>query len=330
MLHQVDHRSTIKTLHNSPNPRLLQESLQERIFVFSPLIFWPCFLGLLILIVGLFYSRREIAAANGLDKLIALAFVFVAAPLATFAGEHFSAAKFLMEGVPRYMPFRLFCAYFVGVALLAAALSFSVKKCMRWSAPLLATMFFLFVLMMDLPAAIAQPHNRLLWTLALREIAFGAGALALTGFLMLQDSRRHAKTLISIARICIGIPLIFYGIQHFLYPRFAPGVPLPKLTPSWVPLPFFWAYLVGAVLLVAGIAILLNKGSQIAATCVGLVMTLLTLFLYTPILAMITQQSQIIEGVNYVADTLFFGGTVLFLAMAIRASNQAESVSHLQ
>ena len=296
----------------------------------SPLILWPCLLGLAFLVIGLLYSRRELAAANGLDKLIALGYVFVAAPLAAFAGEHLAGARFLMQGVPPWMPARLFWAYFVGFALLAAALSLSVKKYVRWSTPLLAAMFFLFVLMMDLPATIAQPHNRLLWTLALRETAFAGGALALTGFTMLQDKRRHAKTLISIARIFIGIPLIFYGIEHFLYPAFAPGVPLTKLTPPWVPLPFFWAYLVGAVLLVAGVAILLNKRSRIAATYAGLVMTVLTLLLYTPILAMVRQPSQIIGEVNYVADTLFFAGTVLFLAMAIRASNHAESVSHLQ
>ena len=294
----------------------------------SPLIFWPCFLGLVFLVIGLLCSRREFAAASRLDKLIALGYVFVAAPLAVFAGEHLAGPRFLMEAVPPYMPGRLFWAYFVGLALLAAALSLSVKKYVRWSAPLLAAMFFLFVLMMDLPASVAHPKNRLFWTLALRETAFAGGALALTGFVLLQSNRRHAKTLISIARFCIGIPLIFYGIEHFLYPAFAPGVPLTKLTPPWVPLPFFWAYLVGAVLLIAGVAILLNKRSQIAATYVGLVMTALTLFLYTPILAMVRQPSQIIGEVNYVADTLFFAGTVLFLAMAIRASNYGGSVSH--
>jgi uncharacterized membrane protein len=285
---------------------------------------------LVFLVIGLLYSRREFAAANGLEKLIALAYVFVAAPLAVFAGEHLAGPRFLMELVPPYMPARLFWAYFVGVALLAAALSLSLKKYVRWSAPLLAAMFFLFVLMMDIPAAIAHPKNRLFWTLALRETAFGGGALALTGFVMRQGNHRHAKTVISIARFCIGIPLIFYGIEHFLYPTYAPGVPLTKLTPPWVPIPFFWAYLVGAVLLIGGVAILLNQGSRIAATYVGLVMTLLTLLLYTPILAMVKQPSQIIGEVNYVGDTLFFAGTVLLLAMAIPASNHTESVSHLQ
>jgi uncharacterized membrane protein len=298
--------------------------------VASPFIFWPCFLGVAFLILGLFYSRREITAANGLDKLIALAYVFVAAPLAVFAGEHLAGARFLMAGVPSWMPARLFWAYFVGFALLAAALSLSVKKCVRWSAPLLAAMFFLFVLMMDIPATIAQPHNRLFWTLALRETAFGGGALALTGLMMRQNNHRYAKTLISVARFCIGIPLIVYGIEHFLHPEFAPGVPLTKLTPPWVPIPFFWAYLVGAVLLIGGVAILLNKRARLAATYVGLVITLLTLFLYTPLLAMVRQPSEIIGEVNYVADTLFFAGTVLFLAKALAAGNHAEAASDLQ
>jgi uncharacterized membrane protein len=298
--------------------------------VASPFIFWPCFLGVAFLILGLFYSRREITAANGLEKLIALAYVFVAAPLAVFAGEHLAGARFLMAGVPSWMPARLFWAYFVGFALLAAALSLSVKKCVRWSAPLLAAMFFLFVLMMDIPATIAQPHNRLFWTLALRETAFGGGALALTGLMMRQNNHRYAKTLISVARFCIGIPLIVYGIEHFLHPEFAPGVPLTKLTPPWVPIPFFWAYLVGAVLLIGGVAILLNKRARLAATYVGLVITLLTLFLYTPLLAMVRQPSEIIGEVNYVADTLFFAGTVLFLAKALAAGNHAEAASDLQ
>jgi uncharacterized membrane protein YphA (DoxX/SURF4 family) len=295
----------------------------------SPFIFWPCFAGLVFLVIGLVSIRRELAAANGLDKLIALGYVFVAAPLAVFAGEHLAGARFLMQLVPPWMPARLFWAYFVGFALLAAALSLSLKKYVRWSAPLLAVMLFLFVLMIHLPNAIAHPKERLFWTLVSRETAFAGGALALAGFTMQQDNLRRSKILIFLARLCVAIPLIFFGVQHLLHPAFAPGVPLAKLTPAWVPFPFFWAYLTGAVLLVAGTAILLNKRSRIAAAYVGLLMTLLTLLLYTPILAM-ASMPQITEGVNYVADTLLFAGTVLLLAMAMPANHRTESASHLQ
>jgi uncharacterized membrane protein YkgB len=90
------------------------------------------------------------------------------------------------------------------------------------------------------------------------------------------------------------------------------------MTPGWVPIPALWGYLTGVVLVVAGVAILLNRRARLAATLVGLLMTLLTFLLYFPILAMARGTSQIVEGVNYVADTLLFGGTALLLASALR------------
>ena len=43
----------------------------------------------------------------------------------------------------------------------------------------------------------------------------------------------------------MAIPLMFFGVEHFLHPKFAPGVPLAKLTPGWVPAPPVWGYLIG-------------------------------------------------------------------------------------
>jgi hypothetical protein len=51
--------------------------------------FWMCFAGLIYLVAGVFISRKEISAARGWDKLIALGCVFFAVPLAVFAPEHF-------------------------------------------------------------------------------------------------------------------------------------------------------------------------------------------------------------------------------------------------
>jgi uncharacterized membrane protein YphA (DoxX/SURF4 family) len=299
---------------------------KKGIIVDTSFVVWPSIAGLVILAIGLISVRRELTAAPGLDKLIVWGPVFVAAPLAVFAGEHLAGARLLMQGVPTWMPARLFWAYFVGLALLAAAFSLALKKYLRWSAPLLALMFFLFVLSIHIPGLIEHPKDRIFWTIVLRDSSFAAGALALTGTILRQRSLQGSNTLIAVARICIAVPLVVFGIEHLLHPAFAPGVPLPKLTPTWVPAPFLFAYLVGALLLVAGTCLLINKWSRIAATYVGLVMTLLTLLLYVPILAMDRGTAQLSEGLNYVGDTLLYGGTVLLLAAAMPKSSPASEL----
>ncbi len=48
-----------------------------------------------------------------------------------------------------------------------------------------------------------------------------------------------------------------------------------------------------------------------------MLMTVLTVFLYFPILIMAHGTTESIVGINYVADTLLFGGAVLLLAQAL-------------
>jgi hypothetical protein len=98
-----------------------------------------------------------------------------------------------------------------------------------------------------------------------------------------------------------------------------PGVPLEKLTPAWIPGRLLIGYLTGAILLVAGASILLDKKTRIAATYLGTWIVLLVLFLYGPILiAQISDPSTAVkvEGINYFADTLLFAGAILALAGA--------------
>ena len=292
----------------------------------SRFFFWPGIAGAAFLVAGLFALQRELRTAAWLDKLIALGSVFVAASLATFGGEHFVVGPSMAGMVPAWLPAHLFWVYLVGTALFAAALSLIAKKCVQLSVPLLAAMFFCFVLMIHAPNVIAHLKERLFWTVALRETVFGGAALALAGFLMAEMRPRLSRVLIALGRFLVGIPLIFFGIQYFLHPEIAPGLPLPKVTPSWVPLPFVWSILTGILLVVCGLAILLNRYAQRAAAGLGLVMTLITLFLYTPILAMAAPASQV-EALNYVADTLLFAGTLLFLARALSREPAASSAS---
>jgi uncharacterized membrane protein len=289
--------------------------------MFTSLVFWSSVSGLVFLIAGLVLIRKELAAASGLDKVIVLGYAFVAAPLATFGTEHLLSSRAIMQMVPSWIPAPLFWTYFVGIGLFAAAASFVARKQLRWSALLLAIMFFIFVLTMDIPAVIQQPKERLSWTLMLRETAFGGGALALAGWAR-QENARLSKALIAVGRICVAAALIFYGVEHFVFARNAPGVPLEKMTPNWVPVPQLWAYAVGALLLIAGAAMLFNWRTQMAAAWVGAVMTFITLFLYFPIYLQELGTPLGLEGLNYIGDTLLFGGVVLFVAIAVTPSRR--------
>lgn len=279
--------------------------------------FWMCLAGLVYLAVGIFVLRKEINASAGWDKLITLGCVFFAVPLAMFAPEHFRGPQFVKDSVPSWMLVRWFWPYFVGCALVVAATSLTLRKCVRLSSTLLAVMFSLFVCLIYIPSALENPTQRFAWSLLLRDLSFAAGAWSLAGLYSRASSPQQSKWMILFGRIAIAIAAIFFGVQHFLHPEFSPGVPLPKTTPSWVPFPGLWAYLAGAILLAAGIALALNKKPRAAATLIGALMTALTVFLYLPILLLSRGESEVIVGLNYVADTLLYAGAALLLASAL-------------
>jgi uncharacterized membrane protein len=289
------------------------------VLMLSSTNFWMCLAGLIYLVAGVFILRKQIGAARGWDKLITLGCIFIAVPLAVFATEHFCGARFLQNMVPSWIPAHLFWAYFVGCALLAAATSLTVGKFVRLSSTLLGLMFFLFVCMIHIPFALADPKDRFAWAVALRDLSFSGGAWALAGLHSRASSPQPSKWMILFGRIVVAIAAIFFALEHFLHPEFAPGVPLKKMTPSWVPFPSVWGYLAGAILLAAGIGLALNKKSRIAAASIGALMTVLTLVPYLLILILAHGGStpEITEAVNYVADTMLFAGAALVLASAL-------------
>ncbi|HEY4814214.1 MAG TPA: hypothetical protein VIH58_06020 [Chthoniobacterales bacterium] len=236
--------------------------------------------------------------------------VFEAVALAVFAAEHFLMARDLMSIVPPWLPGPLFWTYFVGLAWLAAAISFIVWRYVRWSAALAALLFLIIVVTIDLPNLPAHLGERLFVTLTVRELAFAGGAMVLAG--SVWPSRTWASSaLIRVGRVIVAATLIFYGIQHFLFPLFAPGVPLEKLTPAWVPLPAVLAYIVGFILVLAGIGLFGRPTIRMAAAISGIMLGLLAAFFYGPILVLEIHTELAVEGINYVFDTLLFAATAL-------------------
>jgi len=202
--------------------------------------------------------------------------------------------------------------YFVGTCFIAAALSLVTRIQARLSASLLALTFFLFVLLMDIPGWAQDPRNRFAPTLALRELSFSGGPLALAASLTEQGRERSSHMLRAIARYFVAIPVLFFGFEQFAHGNYVPGIPLNRVTPEWIYGCAMWTYLAAVVYAIAGSLLLIGKKTRAAATWVGLTVLFVELVVYVPI--GIVDRASLGQGFNYVADTLMFCGTVLLLA----------------
>jgi len=284
----------------------MHTALALTFFHLAPTPIAMCLAGAVVSLIALIAARTDLAHARPLDKIPALANLAYAAPMAVFGALHIWGIEFVRDIVPPYMPFRLFWAYFVGVALIAASLSIATRILVRWSGLLVALMMVLFVAILDIPGIIATPHDRIIWTITLRELAFASGALL---FAATTFSGRYKSILVTAGRTVIAITAIFWGIQEFLHPYSRPVVPLEKAMPPFIPAQLLIGYLTAAFLIAAGALFLLNKRTRLAATLLGAWALLMVLVVYSPILYDALSTTDIF-------DTLYFAGAVLALAQA--------------
>lgn len=279
--------------------------------------FWMYVAAFLLLIIGLIKISRELQRQAGMDKVMPWGRLFFAIPIAVFGTEHFTLTTTIAAMVPRWIPAHTFWVYVIGSGFLCAGLSMIVLVRARLAAALVAMTFLIFVCTMDLPGALTHAHNRFAWELALRELSFGSGAFALA--ITLWSARpaepQPAQTAwAALPRIFIGVASLFYGVEELLHPTHVPGIPLEKLTPTWIPGNLFVSYFVGVALVLGGICLLANKRARLAATCLGLAILLSMVWVYLPILVAAPKS---VEALNYFFDTLLFCGALLLLANSL-------------
>jgi len=280
-------------------------------------VIWSYFSSGVVFATGLaaIFLRGDWQKARGFDKLILFGPVFYAAPLAAFGTEHFTLTVAVASLIPAWIPWHMFWAYFVGACFIAAALSMVTGLQARLAASLLGLNFFLFVALMDIPGWLQDPKDRIALTLALRELSFSGGALALAASLNGQWSERGAHILGGIARYFVAIPVAFFSFEQFLHGKHVPGVPLARLTPEYIYGHAFWTYLAAVVYAVAGILLLAGMKTRAAATWIGLSVLVVELAVYVPI--GVVDRASLANGLNYVGDTLMFCGAVLLVAGAM-------------
>ncbi len=288
-------------------------------------VLWSYFVFGAVLAVGLaaIFLRGEWHKTRGLDKLILFGPIFYAAPVAAFGTEHFTLTKTIASMVPAWFPWHLFWAYFVGACFIAAGLSLVTKIQARLSASLLALTFFFFVALMDIPGWAQDPRDRFALALALRELSFSGGPLALAASLSGNGSERGSRILATIARYFVAIPVLFYSFEQFMHGNYVPGIPLNRVTPEYVYGHAIWTYLAAVVYAIAGTLLLMGKKTRSAATSLGLTVLFVELAVYVPIAVV---DGARLTGFNYLGDTLMYCGAVLLLAGAMpRAAKESSA-----
>ncbi len=298
-----------------------KSSVALMLFWIPAVVFWPYFFGLAILGIGLPGAiKSEADQTHPLDKVVQFGPLLFAIAMAIFGADHFTSAKFVASIVPSWIPWHLFWAYFVGVALTAGALSLVTNKQAALAAALLGFMIFLFVLLIHVPNCWAKPHDRARYTLLLRDLALSSGACAFAASQTEQWRTHGTHKIITAARFVMAITAVVFGVEQFMYPQAAPGIPQDDPTlmltmASWIPGHAFWAYLSGAVLIACGLGLMTKRLARLAAGSLGIWVVFLMFLVYLPLV--IAKPSDIANGLNYLAIHSALGGAALFLAGAL-------------
>jgi uncharacterized membrane protein len=269
--------------------------------------------------------------ARGVEKLVAFGPLLFGIAMAVFGADHFVTAGFVARIIPSWIPWRLFWAYFVGVALICGALSLATTIRWRRAAASFALMFLIFELAMHIPNLISVPHSKARLTLLLRDLPLLAGCLAFAA----SRSREVAtpgvrsgalfsplagRRLVAVACFLFAIPIGIFGVEHFLNPDFAPGIPQdnPALKipmPSWLPAHVLWIYLTGTIFVVSAIALITRRYARTGSILIGATVLVIIALVYIPLT--IARAADVDGGLNYLCIHFALAGAALMLAGAL-------------
>lgn len=111
------------------------------------------------------------------DSLAAAGRLLFALSVIVYGLDHFQVAAFIALLIPHWIPFHAFFAWFTGCALVGAGLAMATRVCIRPAAALLALMFFLWTLIIQVPGVIHAPHDSDAWNSVFIPIAMSGCAL---------------------------------------------------------------------------------------------------------------------------------------------------------
>ena len=228
----------------------------------------------------------------------------------------------------------MFWAYFTGSWLIAAGISIAVRRQTRLAATRLGVMLLIFGLLIHFPSMMSSVFDnpddvKVLWSFngtggvnnALKDIGLAASALILGGTQLSRTQK--PRKVAAVCAITFALIMALYGIEHFFYTFYTPGVPSWSLVTFWIPWRMFWGYVSGVILLAAGVCVLAKRNPGAAATWLGFV--ILGFAIGTYALRVMAHQGQIGELVNTAKDIGLAGGA-LILAGSMAKTGKVDRV----
>ena len=85
------------------------------------------------------------------------------------------------------------------------------------------------------------------------------------------------KNLTAIGKYLFAIPFIIFGLMHFMN-----GSAMAGYIPSFIPGGVFWVYLTGLALILAPVAMFINKYAKLSMFLLGIMLLLFVLTIHLP------------------------------------------------
>ena len=114
-----------------------------------------------------------------MDGLTKTGFIIFAIPLGIIGIIHFVMGQTIAAELPSFFFASIFWIYLSGLALIAASISILTEKYTRLACLLLALLFFILVLLIDLPGLLSGTITFSLISSTLKDISIAGAALVI-------------------------------------------------------------------------------------------------------------------------------------------------------
>ena len=182
-----------------------------------------------------------------------------------------------------WIPGLVIIAYIFGILFVLTGACIVFEKKTRTTSLLTGTLLLLVFCFYFIPyqfMAGSRYMHLLQWENAEKELAFCSGAFVIAGCYSEANKKTFYQSLgklLPFGSILFSIPIISFGILHFLYAK-----NVADYVPSWVPNRLFWTYLAGTALIGSGLSIILKIKAGLAATLLGIMIFIWFIILHVP------------------------------------------------